>query len=128
MGPDLYPRIVSILITITSFLNIISELYRLFNKVPDTDGDQSTINWKSVGLIIIAGICYALGLQYLGFFSSTFLFVVIVIGVISYFQDKANWRKIILIKGFPTALGIVIVLLLMKVFLHIYLPDKALLW
>jgi hypothetical protein len=135
MGPESFPQVVALLIIAAALVNIFIE-WRNGRKNNLLRSEKQEGKWaanKKVSYlpplcIGILGFLYVLGLDYLGFYSSTFLFALAVPSTISYFKDPASVSKTLITRSLPISIGILFVLYMAVTFMHIYLPEGGILW
>lgn len=141
MGPAVFPYILSSLLILSSAISIGHDFYLEKKnkkeskenetnecKNDDSTEDTSRSSGKSVIFVAVSAFLYVLGLTYIGFYVSTFIYVIVTIGGLSYFHDKSSYIKKTVTIGIPMAVVFVIVFMLAHKYMHIYFPSNGILW
>lgn len=133
MGPRMFPLAASILMIAAAAGNCLSEWRKVrcaaAEQKQDAGSAQAAQNRPRTPLWVgLLAVIYILGLTCVGYFVSTFLFVFATAGFIAYHSDRATFRRALLTKALPIAVGLLLVLLFGAQYLHIYLPRGGFLW
>lgn len=136
MGPEAYPKIIAVLIIAASAMNIFTEFRSVRRKqapIAEENKEASETGKKKaeflpVTCIAILGALYVLGLNYVGFYTSTLLFCIMTMGTISYFTNPESIKKELITRNLPISIGIIVVLYVAANVMHIYLPQGGFLW
>lgn len=136
MGPAVFPTVLSVLLLIASGGSLIQDLLEMRrNKACSPKAEQGGAKRELPRFKLNATVClmaisflYVLGLTYVGFYTSTFVYVMAAVGLLSYFSEKEKWKRLLLRVGLPLSVCIIVVLIFLEQYLHIYLPDSGILW
>ena len=136
MGPAVFPTVLSVLLLVASGGSLLQDFLEIRRnkacspKIEQSGAECGLQRFKPNATMCLMAISflYVLGLTYVGFYTSTFAYIMAAVGLLSYFSEKEKWKRVLLRVGLPLSVCIIGVLIFFEHYLHIYLPDSGVLW
>ena len=133
MGTRVYPTAAVLLLILSALWNLVKNVrrYKAAGKAEQEKTEREKLGQGScapVWLVALLSLMYVMGLQWIGFYTATFVFVLLLTASIAYYTDRQTWKKKFLHLGVPLVFCMMILLKLAVGAMHIYLPSNGLLW
>jgi hypothetical protein len=117
-GPDNYSAIINAVLLIICIIQLIVIIKK--RQIVETEKKLDAETKKTIAVMVAEAICYTLGISYIGFYVSTFIFVILA------YLTLEKWAKSRLVSAVIFACGLNVVFYFIFTWLHIYLPESLL--
>lgn len=144
MNPSVFPYVMSALLFFASVADLIIELFHFFkeekakiNNMTNSmfsffrrtkKGDPKSDSGYSALYVAFLSLLYVFGLTFVGFYVSSAVYILAIVGGLCFFAGGETWIKRALTIGITMSVVIICILAFANEYMHIYFPSKGILW